>query len=315
MEPVRAYLHEHMTPNTIKIILLFFITISITFAVCITLYILFKEYEKRKNKFAVSFETNRFIAQQKDNLSKWIENTEKRIKKNNLKIKAKRYILVSVLAFIAAFTFSVRIFSNLTASILFSAIAFIIPEYLISLYEDSVVKKVEEQMVSAIKLYTSEFMQKKSMQKIFATISTKVKDPIGKYFADAYYEIITGTPIDMVLSKLSGSFNTIYGKMFVQLIHQSQKDSSVINLLPELLIKLENHIELTRSNKTSIAGDRLQAFIISLLPIPAYFGMSRYFPETQIFIRETYYGRLIITLSFLSVFVFIMLDRFIRRVE
>ncbi len=291
------------------------ISLGITIVTVLILYVIYKGYARQKNRFRASVEAGRFVMEQKDNLEKWIDSTEKRIKKNNLKIKAKRYIFLSIFSFLIAFVLGIKMFKNVTATILFSAVFLVIPEYLLSLYEDSIDRKIEDQLAIAIRLYTAEFIQKKPIQKIFSTMSTKINDPVGKYFSDAYYELITGSPVDVVLSRLTSKFNSNYGKMFIQLIHQSQKNSNVINLFPELLMKIENHIELSRNNKTSLAGDRLQAFIMSLLPIPAYFAMSRFFPETKIFVTDTYYGRLIITLSFLSIFVFIILDRFIRRVE
>lgn len=315
MEAIRSNLRLHIPPNILNKLPLLGISLGITMLIILTVYMIYKGYARNRDRFKSSIEASRFVIEQKDNITKWIESTEKRIKKNNMKIKAKKYILLSLVSFVVAFIFSINVFKNITASILFSAIFLVIPEYIISLYEDSLEKKVEDQLAAAIRLYTAEFLQKKPMQKIFSMLSIKINDPVGKYFSDAYYEMITGSPVDIVLSRLTSRFNSSYGKMFIQLIHQSQKDSNVVNLFPELLIKIENHMELSRSNRTSVEGDRVQAFIMSLLPIPAYFVMARFFPETTIFIRDTYYGRLIITLSFLSIFVFIILDRFIRRVE
>lgn len=315
IETIRSKLRIYIPSDILSKLPLIGLALSIAILMTLLIYICCKTYINSRGRFRSSIEANKFIIEQKDNITKWIENTEKRIRKNNIKIKARRYITISILSFIAAFIFSINVFDNITASILFSAIFLVIPEYLISLYEDSLNKKTEEQLLSAIKLYTAEFIQRKPMQKIFSTISTKIHDPVGKYFSDAYYELVTGVPTDIVLSRLTSKFNSSYGKMFIQLIMQSQKDGNFINLFPDLLMKTENHLELLRSNKTSIEGDRLQAFIVSLLPIPAYFAMARFFPETKIFIRETYYGRLVINLSFLSVFIFIILDRFIRRVE
>lgn len=315
IKSIKSNLRLYITDDMLNRLPLIGLALSIAILMTLLIYICYKTYINSRGKFRSSVEANKFILEQKDNITKWIENTEKRIRKNNIKIKARRYITISILSFLAAFVFSINIFGNITASILFSAIFLVIPEYLISLYEDSLNKKTEEQLLGTIKLYTAEFIQRKPMQKIFSTISTKINDPVGKYFSDAYYELITGVPTSIVLSRLTSKFNSNYGKMFIQLIMQSQKDSNVINLFPELLMKTEDHLELLRNNKTNIAGDRLQAFIMSLLPIPAYFAMAYFFPETKMFIKETYYGRLVITLSFLSVFIFIILDRFIRRVE
>ncbi|WP_459195614.1 type II secretion system F family protein [Wukongibacter baidiensis] len=312
MENIKQYIQNN--PNTIHYMLLILIAVTMSVVVSFVVVMIYRTYKAKRDRFKVAISQNSFVLEQKDNLSKWIKNTEKRMKKNNIKVKVKRYILISVSSFFIAFFLGLKLFENLTAAILFAVIFFIVPEYLISLYEDTQNKRTEEQLVLAIKYYTSESFQGRHMQKIFATISTKIGDPVGRYFSDCYYEMITGIHVDTSLSRLASRFNTYYGKMFVQLIHQSKTNRNCIELMTELLAKLEDHIELTRTNKTNIATERLQAFLMSMMPIPTYIFMSKLFPETAIFIKETYYGRLIITLSFLSVLAFILLDRFIRKV-
>lgn len=312
MERVKLFIENN--PNTIHNILLLLIALGISVVIGFIIMIIYKTYRAKKDKFKVTISQSKFVLEQKDSISKWIKSTEKRIAKNNLKIKVKRYLLISISSFFIAFFTGLKLFENLTAAILFAVIFFIVPEYLISLYEDNLNKKTEEQLVLAIKYYTSESFQGKPMQKTLATIANKIGDPVGRYFNDCYYEIITGINVDTALSKLVSRFNTSYGKMFVQFIHQSKTNRNVIELMTELLAKLEDHIELTRRNKSNIATERLQAFIMAMMPIPTYLFMSKFFPITTVFIRDTYYGRLIITLSFLSVLAFILLDRFIRKV-
>lgn len=312
MESIRLFIQNN--PNIIHSLTLLIIAVALSITVGLLFILIYRLYKSKRDRFKAAIGQNNFILEQKDNLSKWIKSTEKRIKKSNLKIKVKRYLLISVSSFFIAFFMGIKLFENLTASILFAIVFFIVPEYLISLYEDNLNKKTEEQLVLAIKYYTSESFQGRPMQKTIATIANKIGDPVGRYFSDCYYEIITGIRVDTALSKLASRFNTYYGKMFVQLIHQSKTNRNCVELMTDLLSKLEGHIELTRTNKTNIATERLQAFLMSMMPIPAYIFMSRMFPETAIFIKDTYYGRLIITLSFLSVLVFILLDRFIRKV-
>ncbi|MCG8539968.1 MAG: type II secretion system F family protein [Clostridia bacterium] len=312
MKDIRLFIQNN--PNTIHSLTLLLIAVALSIALGLLTILIYKLYKSKRDRFKAVISQNNFVLEQRDNLSKWVKNTEKRIKKNNLKIKVKRYLLISVSSFFIAFFMGIKLFENLTASILFAIVFFIVPEYLISLYEDNSKKKTEEQLVLAIKYYTGGSFKGRPMQKIIATIANKTGDPVGRYFSDCYCEIIKGIRVDTALSKLASRFSTAYGKMFVQLIHQSKTNRNCVELMTDLLAKLEGHIELTRTNKTNIATERLQAFLMSMLPIPTYIFMSKLYPETEIFIRNTYYGRLIITLSFLSVLVFIMLDRFIRKV-
>lgn len=80
-------------------------------------------------------------------------------------------------------------------------------------------------------------------------------------------------PVDSVLSTLSAKIDNYYGKMFINLIYQIRKDSTVINLLPDLLIKVEESIETGRSNTTALSGERVLSFIMTISPLPIYLFM------------------------------------------
>ena len=122
---------------------------------------------------------NPFIVNQKDSLTQWIDMFDKRLKKSGFKARGKIVIIINVIISIFAFILTLDLFKNLTAAIFFAATFFIIPEYILFLLETKRKMKIEDQMITAIKMFTAEYLNTKNIEKSFAEVSTKVLDPIG----------------------------------------------------------------------------------------------------------------------------------------
>ncbi len=296
---------------------LLYITMAAGIGIIVTalVYLLIQLYLTKKNRWKITENINPYISQQKDAVTKWIDELDKRLKKDGIKVKVKSYLNIGILIAAVTFFISLKTFKNITASIFLTAAFFIIPEYIISLYEDYRKKKIEDQMVLAIRYFSGVFINTRNVEKSFAAVANKVVDPVGRYFADAYADIITGVKVDNSLASLAIKVDSEYWKMFVQLIYKVRSDSAVISLFPELIERIETHIELSRDNKTSLAGERIIALIVAILPIPVYIIMAKVIPDTTTFIVETSIGRIIIVLVFLSLFIFLILDKLLRRVD
>ena len=205
-------------------------------------YFLIFVFKTNKDKWKVKVSMNPFIVNQKDSLTQWIDMVDKRLKKSGFKARGKIVIIINVIISIFAFILTLDLFKNLTAAIFFAATFFIIPEYILFLLETKRKMKIEDQMITAIKMFTAEYLNTKNIEKSFAEVSTKVLDPIGSYFADAYMDILMGHSFDSVLSKLSIRVDNEYWQMFIQLIHQLKDDSQAITLFTDLVSRLEKSI-------------------------------------------------------------------------
>lgn len=276
---------------------------------------LWKTFDQKKNKFKITNSMTAIYIEQKDEVIKWINNLDKTLKRNNLKLNIGKIILTNILLFVISLLIGIKTFKNITASIFLAMSFFIIPEYLLYLYQDFRKKKIEDQTVTAIRIFTTEFIQIRSIEKSFVAIANRIVDPVGRYFGDAYTDLLRGIPLDNVLIRLSNKVDSEYWKMFIQLIRDVNNNSTTISIFSDLITRIENHIELTRTNKSSITGERIVALVMALAPIPIYLFVQILIPETTEFVTQNAYGRLFITVSFLSLFVFIILDRIIRRVD
>lgn len=297
--------------------MVFYITLSGGLGLTITtlFFLIWQSIDTKKNKFKITNSMNTIYIHQKDEITKWIDSLDKTLKRNNLRMNIGKVLITNILLFLISLFIGIKTFKNITASIFLAMSFFVIPEYLLYLYQDFRKKKIEDQMVSAIRIFSTEFIQVRSIEKSFAAIANRIVDPVGRYFSDAYSDLLRGIPLDSVLIKLSNKVDSDYWKMFVQLVRDVNKNSTIINLFSELIAKIEVHIELTRTNQSSITGERIIALIMALSPIPVYFIMQILIPETTEFVTQNAAGRLSITVSFLSLFVFIILDRIIRKVD
>lgn len=281
----------------------------------VVVYLIAYFYKQSRDKRKVQTSIGSFTVSQKDNLTEWLNMLDKRLQKNDIKIKSKIIIAVNALSSLTVFIVSFRIFKNLTAAIFFAIVFFIIPEYILFLYETKRKMKIENQMVAAIRMFTAEYLNVRNIEKSFAEISIRVVDPVGGYFADAYMDILMGHSFDSAMSRLSARVDNEYWKMFIQLIYQLEKDSQAIVLFADLVSRVEKSIELSRNNEISLGGERVLALVMALLPLPVYYFMSKIVPQTTTFIVETIAGRLLITVSFISIFAFTFLDKMLRRIE
>lgn len=298
-----------------KTLITLFFSLGVGLVISTVIYIAYLTIKKNRNRWKTNISMNPFVVTQRDNFTKWIDSIDKRLRKNSIKAKVKNIVFISVVISIITFFVSLNIFKNITAAIFLSATFFVIPEYILFIYESKRKMMIEDQMITAIKIFTAEFMKTKNIEKSFAEISTKVLDPIGGYFSDAYIDILTGHPFNNVIARLSTRIDNEYWQMFIQLIYQLNDNSRTINLFTDLVTRIEKSINLSRNNEMSLAGERILALIMAILPLPTYYFMSSVVPETVTFVVETMAGRTLITASFISIFLFVFLDKMLRRVE
>lgn len=251
---------------------------------------------------------------QNDAFSKWLKMTEKRLKQRKFK-KGKLLIFMVLLLSVTFFLVGLFLFKNIPAAVSLGVAFLLIPSRLLQMLEDQERIKITEQLVSAIRIFASELIQTPHLEKGFAAVAARVPAPMGNYFADAYRDLIVGADPDHVLSNLAGKLDTDHGQMFVQLAKRVKEDSAVIALFPSLLEKIERYLELQRTNFSGLSGERLLTMFMSVAPIPAFLLMRKIIPETDIFVIETFAGRLMITIAFLSTVLWALIDRIAGRVQ
>lgn len=277
-----------------------------------TLLLLFYRHRPRKFSFTYS-PKNSFGAP--DAFQRWVEIVEKRLSRANSKLNAVKYI-----AFVACFSLfffltSLFLLKNFTASVFLAAATMVIPDHILSIITERKRRKMMDQMAAAIRIFTAEYIHTPQLERGFLAIAERVGAPVGKIFRNAYSDLVIGQNADYVLAALLAKIDIDHGRMFVQLLRQARSDASVSRLFSDLLGKMERHLELYRQNQSALAGERLLALVMALIPVPAFMFMRSFIPETTEFLVETFVGRTMITCAFASILIWALLDKIMGRVD
>jgi Flp pilus assembly protein TadB len=270
----------------------------------------------KRGKWRANMKMDAMAAKQKDAIDKFIDSTEKNMSKSKLKLKIspKAFVFATAAISVILFIWSFVVFKNLFASILLSIIAFSIPDYMFFIMQDRLDKKIQEQTLIGVRVFTAEFLKTRNIEKSMAEASQRVPYPVGDYFADAYGNMLMGHSFDSVISRMNTYTDNNHWKIFVQLLYQLRGDSTVIHLFTDLITRIERGIEASRNNESTLSGERTLALIMSLIPLPAYFMMRDVVPETAYFVVETGIGRLVLVLSFISTLMFLVVDKYSRKI-
>ena len=259
-------------------------------------------------------EQKTIIEQQNDAFSRWIQLTEKRLKRQKI-IRGRLYIFLLIALSIFAFFGALIMFHNLPAAMFVTLTILLIPGRILQISEEKERMKLTEQLITAIRLFAAEFIQTPHLEKGFAAIAARVPPPTGTIFADAYKDLVIGIDPEMVLANLSAKLETEHGKMFVQLLRQARIDMSISTLFPKLLEKVEKHLDLLRKNASGLLGERILTVLTAAAPIPIYFIMRGLLPEVDEFFIRTVVGRVLLAAVFLSMFLWAIIDRIAGRVQ
>lgn len=291
------------------------ISIGIALLVSLIIYQVAKFIKKRKDKWKATAQRGQIAIPQNEAIDSYINAVESRMLKSKIKFNARIFVVILFTLSILLFIFSLRHFKNFAASVLLSIAFFSLPDYIFFLIQDKINKRVDDQIVVGVRVFTSEFLKSRNIEKSMAETSQRVKDPVGGYFAEAYNDTLMGYRFETTVARMSEKNDNEYWKMFCQLLFQLREDSTVISLFAELVNRIERNIEASRHNDSSLSGERILALLMSLLPIPAYFVMRNIIPETTYFIQETAVGRFILIFTFVSTLLFLYVDKYSRKID
>lgn len=290
---------------------LFAFGVALSIVVIILMSYLF--IRKNKNRWKANMNMDLMLTKQKSTLDKLINDIEKQADKSKLKINAKVLTVVLLMLSVLSFVLTLSHFKNLTAAVLIAFTVYSVPDYIFFVLYNNLNKKIEDQIVVGIRIFTAEYIKSKNLEKSIVETSKRVQDPVGTYFAQAYEDMLMGYPIESVISRMANKSHNEYWQIFSQLLHQLRIDSTVITLFTDLVVRVERNIELTRHNDSTLTSERTLGLIMSLTPLPAYFFMRHVVPETTYFVTQTTIGQFILIFSFSATLIFLYVDKFSRK--
>ncbi|MHB1126961.1 MAG: hypothetical protein ACYC2T_08390, partial [Bacillota bacterium] len=106
-----------------------------------------------------------------------------------------------------------------------------------------------------------------------------------------------------------------YGLMFIQLLRMAWDDSSVGPLFSKLATRIASLQSMMQKNNSSLAYGRMMGLMVNALIIPMFLVVQLKVPGAREFMVTHPTGRLLVSLSFLSVLVGLFLDRVLSGVK
>ena len=251
----------------------------------------------------------------RESLDAWAEATEQKLEAAGVKLRGRLYTGGVILAVAVALYAGLFVFRNFVAGLFMATAAVLLPDQFILQRLEAKKLKMLEQMAMAVRIFAAEFTQTPQIGRALGEVAVRVPDPLGAVFRSAYLDISKGVSLDQVLSDLMVRLDFAAGRMFVQLLMAARRDSSVAPLFGELVTRLAVQLELIRKNRSELYADRLLSWIMLGSMVPAYFIMRATVAETYEFLVATLAGRIVVALCFLSVIVWVVMDRLMGRVE
>ncbi len=171
-----------------------------------------------------------------------------------------------------------------------------------------------EQFAVALRIFTGEYTATKQISHGLKRVGEKVPDPVGKIFREAHSLIVYGESPDKVYKQMAKKLNISHAQVFASILAQAgQQGAGIIPVLEDITKKVRSAQKISKDNSSEINGDRFIGLCLSLMPLPVFFVLQKAFPETSLFLTNTPTGRIIITISFLSVIVWFLLDRLLTE--
>ena len=255
---------------------------------------------------AVKYQRDRFLL-----------DIESRLKKSGLKkIKLAHYLLAVGIMIGVSVLLGAVYFKNPVAAMAMAATSVMLPEHLIFRREMLQRYQKEDLLISAVKIFLSEFIQTPQVERGLAAVARQCPEPLGSIFFDAYKSMISGIPPDKVYVVLMSRLDFPHGHMFVQALRAARTNSqAVVPLLNSLITKMSIYKATRDENINQVRGESLMSLLIAVAPLPAYLVINSVIPETNEFLRQTISGRSLVFGVFFSSVLWLILNRILERVE
>lgn len=248
-------------------------------------------------------------------LNSWLEHADKRIKKSGLKIPVTRYIVGMILGAVAGIFVGLVLLKNLSTAIIFGLSAFLVPDVILVSFMQRKRTKMIEQLSSAVRIFAAEFKDTPQVGKALKNTAKRVPPPLGNVLSGVCREIAAGYKKDTVLANMMEELDFEYGRMFVQLLRLAWDDASVQPLFSRLATRISSLQSLMQKNNSSMAYGRIMSVGVNALIIPAMLMVQWKVPGAYEFMTMHPVGRLLISISFLSVLVGLIFDRILSGVN
>lgn len=248
-------------------------------------------------------------------VDRWMKETEHKFEAIFRRSHMRRYVYVFLVLSSVSFIATYQVFNNMGAAVVVALTLFMLPQYVVGMLDDRRIKQIEEQLPIALRFFKTTYAQTKKVERGLSAVAHKLPNPIGAIFSEAHFDHLAGYPAEYIYKKMTLSLKSHYGFMFVQILQQLNKNANAVDLLEELAMKVEDHLEITREHYSKISIERLSFLILVLAPFPVYLSCQWMVPEIQRYLTQYFFGKIVIAITFVSLFLWVLVDARMRNVE
>lgn len=216
---------------------------------------------------------------------------------------------------IAAFAGGLYVFRNPVTAFVAAVLIGILPDQFAFWRAGKRKEMALEQLTAAVRLFAAEYSVAPQLARCLGVVASRIGSPLGPIFRRAYTALVLGTEPEEVLAALEKDLEIPEGKVFVQLLragrHQGQ---ALVPLFHDLVSRISVRQQLAKFNRTETSGERAVGMVMALMPIPTYFLMQIWIPESRYYFTETAFGRMVVAFSFISALLWFLIDRVVGEV-
>lgn len=251
----------------------------------------------------------------KDAFTKWIEDLERYQKKGNIGLAGWKFWLLLVAICLACIIVGMVVFKSIVITAFLTVSVVLSLDQFFMFKDRSVRHQMIAQLAVAVRIFASSYSNTPQVEKGIAAVAATCPNPLGRVFKKAEKMLQARIPVDTVLIEMAKDLNFDYGIMFIQLIKQVKNNTLILPLFHELIARITAREILERENRSQVDGERMLSLIMVIAPLPSYFLIQSMVPDAHEFLSGTFFGRIIVSMVFLSVITWAVMSRITERVD
>ena len=247
-------------------------------------------------------------------LDAWTSNTKKQIDRAGWKMKPAQLLIISALLICFGAPLIYALSRDLFMTFALALFLIFVPFLYLNRSIQKHYYKINEQLPTAIQLFTVEFEITKNITESLMRCAKGTEAPLNKYVEQCARELSASRNPRDAFQRFANNLGCEYGKLWAQMLLAATEDSAAVKIMPRLITRLSGQRLLQQKNLKDLAGVKRVGTVLNILILPAFLLILANFPEALDFYTQPL-GKMVIIIALLSVPVGALLDQMLRKVD
>ena len=246
-----------------------------------------------------------------------LSNLDKFLDQCGLKIQPARFLILMVLSFICSFT-AAYLFKG---SLLFATFVGLCVFTIVCIYVLNLRKRrfdlFTDQLPDALTMIARSLRAGHALSSAIELVGNEIPEPLGGLFKTAFEQQKMGLRMTEALNGILQRMDSLDLRFFLTVITiNAETGGNLSEILDKLAHTIRERIKLRRQVQVYTAQGRLSGYILTLLPIVAFFALHYIFlPGYETFFLTERKGQLILAYAIISQFVGYLIIRRIINIR